>query len=418
MRNSLVGVLSLLAASSSLMAQQTWTVASGGGAQFREISAAVVAAADGDLVVVAPGVYGPVVIDGKGLTIVGRSESNGIFVSNPGFAPFATPPAITIRNLNAQQHVHLSRMQVFNFGAPRADLLVHDCAGTVWLEELFCDSYGAPALVAERCANLVVVATTAQTNATVATPSGVPLPGPGARLVDTSMHAYDSQFRGAHTILELPGFPTAALAVDGGNGIEVAGSFLQMQGCDAQGGGPSARTRGGCLLVGNGGDGIVLTRSPTAASELRLRSTVAGGARVWSTGPFCGAPPTDGIAVRSVGGRVIELSGEAHALRGGGDLVSPTTVQMEVTGTAGDFAALLVSSPVPALELLGLSLHTGPGWIDLGSAVVDRMGKANFAFAVPPLSPSLPPILAAVQAVVLDRNGDLVTSGPATLVLR
>jgi hypothetical protein len=67
---------------------------------------------------------------------------------------------------------------------------------------------------------------------------------------------------------------------------------------------------------------------------------------------------------------VIKPTRRAHASRSGGEVITPTTVRLEVTGAPGNLIGSLASSPLPAFDLLGLSLHTGTGSLDLGSAIV------------------------------------------------
>lgn len=411
--------LVLLAAAGSLHAQQTWTVAAAGGAQFTEIAAAVAAAGDGDLIVVEPGAYGPVVIDGKGLTVVGRAGMNGIFVSNPGFPPFASPPAITIQNLTAQQHVHLSDMVVFNSTVPTADLLVRDCAGTVWLERLFCDSYGAPALVVERCADVVLAASFAQTNLMAATPGGTPVPGPGARFVDSRVHGYDSQFHGSHGVLQSTGFPAPTAAADGGPGIEVVGSVVTLQGCSARGNTGSVLQVGGCLFGGNGGDGVVLASSTLAVPELRFRACdFEPGFPAGFGVVTCGPTPVAGVALRAPSGQATPLPGAARSLVGGGEVVAPGTVATEVLGAPGDVAFLFASMPAPAVDVIGLSIHLGPSLIGLGFAVADATGRASLPIVLQGMPPGMAPFAGALQALAIDAGGDLYTTGPAGLIVR
>jgi hypothetical protein len=102
---------------------------------------------------------------------------------------------------------------------------------------------------------------------------------------------------------------------------------------------------------------------------------------------------------------------------GYGEVITPATVRLEVTGAPGDLIGSLASSPLPAFDLLGLSLHTGTGSLDLGSAI-DGNGKARVSFAIPRCTANLLPILAGLQVIALDRAGNLVATGPATVVVR
>lgn len=409
--------LLLLTAAGSLAAQQAWTVAADGTAQFLDITSAIMAAGDGDLIVVKAGLYQPITIDGKALTIVGPGAS--CMMTPPPATPYLVPPSITIRNLAANQHVQLVGMSAFNFnGAPTADLLLLDCAGRVWLEDVFCDSYGAPALIAERCADIVLRNSVLQTNLAGTTPAGVPLPGPGSRFVDCVVHAYDCQFRGAHGVIQGLGFPIPVATGDGGNGIDIVGSIVTLQGGQAYGSSGSTVQTGGCVTVGNGGDGIEMSSSATSSPFLQYRDFLMQHAVPFVSGPLCGAPPAPGVDLDLRSGQAVALPGRAHLLLGAGQFVPPATATVEVRGVPGDLVALFASTPSPSIDAIGLSIHIGPSLIDLGFSVVATNGKAIMPLALQVLPPGSPPFLGALQALVVETGGNLVTTGPGTIAIR
>ncbi|MCD6176248.1 MAG: hypothetical protein J7K29_00250, partial [Candidatus Cloacimonetes bacterium] len=119
----------LLVLSSGLMAQTTYTVGTGGGYDFTTITAAIVAASDGDII----DVYGTITEEGitvdKGLTIQGQSQSSTIVqahvtagsASDRVFEITSTEAVLikdmTIRNANSSQDgggVYLNSVSTLN----------------------------------------------------------------------------------------------------------------------------------------------------------------------------------------------------------------------------------------------------------------------------------------------------------------
>lgn len=110
-----------LAASSSasLASADVLVVDSSGGGSYTEISHAIAVAADGDLVLIRPGVYfAPVVVDGVGISIVARDPDSVVMTD-----------ALTVRNVTAGGLAVLSGLQL------DSGFTIEDCAGDVQMQE-------------------------------------------------------------------------------------------------------------------------------------------------------------------------------------------------------------------------------------------------------------------------------------------
>ena len=135
------------------VAQTTWTVNAGGGAQFTSLAAAVAAAAPGDTILVQqPAMLEAVVgfTTDKGLTIVGEGGAVPI-------ATGATP--IEVVGLPAGQRFRMAGFTQIQNGELR--VRVQNCQGDVHLDNLRCrepDLFGpqGPSIRIEGCANVTL----------------------------------------------------------------------------------------------------------------------------------------------------------------------------------------------------------------------------------------------------------------------
>ncbi|GEM_PF-4848368 len=120
----------LLGMTSFLSAQTTWIVDAGGGtgSHFKDLPKAVQRAKDGDILLVRPGRYHAVTIQGKGLSILGGS---GVEIMPP-----ASQQAFTVSGLPAKSKVHIRGLSFteWPFGASES-LLISSCKGLVLIEE-------------------------------------------------------------------------------------------------------------------------------------------------------------------------------------------------------------------------------------------------------------------------------------------
>ena len=114
--------LAFCVCASSLLAQGGPIVvvdaANGPGTNFVDVQAAVLAAPDGSVLLVRPGAYAPVTIDGKGVTVLAESS-------------FTIQGSLSILNTNAQQRVVVRGFVMGGFGN---NVVLSNAAGPVTLD--------------------------------------------------------------------------------------------------------------------------------------------------------------------------------------------------------------------------------------------------------------------------------------------
>jgi hypothetical protein len=413
----------LLAAAPAIAAQAVWTVDDSGGADFAVLQHAIDAAADGDAIVVEPGVYAPIRIDGKGLRLHARLDAATIFN-----APVAgvDEEAVVIANLAAGQAVVLDGLSVQSFLAGSPSVVhVRDCAGPVWLQRTFVDAYGAPALHVEASTSVVLDQGLMQTNLTAPTDLGVPQPGPGALVESGSrLFAYDTDFRGSHGPFGFGGAPPVHGAQDGGHGLLIVDSEVHLSAGGAFGGAGSTFDDGACLQGGDGGSGAVLVGAGGAPPVLRFTGTLFQG----SIGGFaepCAPPPSAGVGIEPGPGAVADsLQAPRFAELKPGLRAPGEPLSIVVHGQAGDlFVVFATLGGMPALSVptgvpLGaLDLHVLPAPLVLLFTGVLTGPAFGAAVIAPPLPPGVLAVQPALQSFVLGANGFPHTCAPLGLTL-
>jgi hypothetical protein len=168
---------------------------------------------------------------------------------------------------------------------------------------------------------------------------------------------------------------------------------------------------------GNGGNGIEAFSASTV--QLLDDITVAGpGGHAGSGGAsYPGSPGQDRIA--SGGGTIVDLSGTAK------HFISPTPVRentiatLTFRGVSGETVKLLIARTpgfvFDALEngvlLLGAPIRT----VNMG--VIPASGVLNVQLPIPSIGPVLDASLLQLQARFTDSQGNVVLSGPSTMVI-
>ncbi|MFM1871637.1 MAG: hypothetical protein RL398_1059 [Planctomycetota bacterium] len=398
----------------SLSAQQTWTVNAAGGAQFVDIGAAVAAAASGDAIVVAAGAYAPFVVDGKSLVIVGTNVN----VVTPGIGAGPVPPTIEIKNLGAGQMLRMAGIGITHFVPGPAALRVADCTGTVWVESAFVDAFGAPSIVVERCADVVLAECTAQTNRGTVTASGAPISLPGARLVDATVRIVGGEYRGSTGVLQGAAFPQLSAPPNGGDGLVAVDAQVRIASGRFLGGAGTSYWTGTCTIGGNGGDGVQTETLGGTPTLVRADGPfLQGGGGGNST---CGGTAVPGVWVNMLAGLFVLDPGYGRILRCAPTVTGPAALPIEVVGRPGDLAIVCVGLPVASGAVLGLpmSLSTSQPIVTLGTVSIGLFGRATLQVAIPALPPGLPDLQYAVQSLVLDAAGGPTATNPRTLLLR
>lgn len=416
---ALVALNFLLAASPAAQGA-LWTVAQGGGADFTEIQAAVDAAADGDVLEIASGFYAPVAITGKGLTLLGKGAVT-IASLNPG----GPPEVLAIEGLGPAQSVVIDGLAVFRFQPGQSGTVrIEGCAGPVWLQNMFVDSYGAEALAVEASSSVVLDRCLLQTNLSSPGPSGEPHPAPGARAEHGArVFAYGTDFRGSHGFLTGAGLPLLSAPLDGGAGLVLVDSEAHLTGGALHGGTGSSFDTGSCLTAGDGGAAAELATAGGSGSLLVVAGTLveAGGQGFFE--PGCGAP-VPGVPFDVQAGSVVDAGGPARlTAMAEGSVEAGALAHASAAGAPGDLFFLFASgAPAPALSLplslsSSLDLHLALAPLVLVHAQALPTGLASFALPTPFLPIGVAVATPALQGLFVDTLGAPHASTPHALAL-
>ena len=359
------------------------------------LQAAIDAAADGDVLLLAGGFHGiDVVIDGKALTLATDDVVQ------------AAMAQLTVRNLPAGSRVLLRGLLVTgtSLGA-QAGLTVEQCADSVWIEGCTLrgddgafsgDQGGAGLEVREAHAVMVSRSTLAGGPGGAehcthfgCTPAG--LGGPGLAVHDglAALHDCDvTAGQGGDT--EGTDDPVAG----GGAGVRVSGDgFVLLSG---------SRTTGGA-----GGDSLVSTPEGIGGGDALVVEDPGG--HVWRLdselvpGAGCFGTP-DGVAVVAPGGALIHFPGEARDIAVPSPLREGESSTLTVTGAPGDLAGYFwgfTPDTVPLLDNKGVFALGAPfqGVFVLG---VNATGTWELPFTVPDLPLGFEHLTFLVQVVAQD----------------
>lgn len=382
MRHALA-LVALSAPCSVASAQSVLVVdaAGGAGSTHTQVSAAVAAAASGDLIVVRAGSYGSFAVSGKSLSIQAEPGAQVTIETSPG-----SFGQIAVRNLAADQ-----RVDVRGFDVPlgseglllRPAFLVEDCAGAV---------------VAEDCRFRASF---------IGHPAGGN--GEGAKVLGSASVSF--------VRCTIEGLPSGAPPTFFSDGLGVCGSDVQLYDCQVSG--IYAVTLVGGSLFASGG---------TLFGE---RSAV----RVGTPGVFLcsGAAPhaatfLDAELVFHAGFPDVEVSaGTASVLPGASRTygVSSPVREGEVAfeayaGEPGDFAVLVVAltlePAVPFFEFSGFA-HVGPAALVIGRGIVGPGGVLFVPVVIPELDPGMAGISLYEQAVMIGVGGEIVLTDGVALQL-
>ncbi len=407
----LTRALIVLALSTPLAAQATWTVDDDGPADFASIQAAVDAAADGDTLLVRAGNYLPTVIDGKGLVIQGE----GAVVLQYFFVQGAT---LEIRNLAADQAVHLRGVELDAFaGAEETTAVVSSCAGPVLFEDCFINGVGQ-AVSVQQCASVtfsrceLVAPPTFASVAPFIFLGFVPYLGLGA--TNSNVFLYDCLVQGSSGVDAHSEIIVFIPPGTSGSGVSLTSSTLFASGSVLAGGsGGGASTH--CYAGASGAPGLRLFGGSVANLQGCTLLGGAGGAGA------CGHPDgADSPAVEVISGDVHELPGSARAFHGSSPIVEGTATNVHLEGEPGDAALLHVQlSAAPALFFpqYGAALHLPFGFAVVPLGVLPPSGVLDLPFPVPALPPGLESFRAVGQVLFVGASGGFFEGGPSTLLI-
>ncbi len=424
--------LSFLLGLSPIFAQSTWVVDTNGSGDFLELATAVLSAADGDTILVRPGTYEPVTVDGKGLWIQGQGE---VIVAT-GNPLLPAKPALRARNLNASQSLSLRGLKFHEFSllAEFDNRLVtlDDNAGSVVFEDCV---FGAPPgtsfpysngiaypLSISDCASVAMQRCTSVGPSTVTyfdPVTGFPF-GPvvyqGLGVIDSRVALYDSTFLGGDGVFAMDSALGAWGPFDGGHGLALVHADVVAVGCNFEGGSALPALPQVCSAGGNGTAGMSLAAVANSTAQLLDCSVMGGFGAPGSCGLPAGfdAPDLDD----SLGGAVLH-PGTARRAVVPSPVVEASTFPATFEGVPGDLALLLVS---PTFDLLTpianlpQAIHVGlPTWL-LVLGAVPTSGVLSTTLQVPPLPAGVLSAQRALQFAALS-GFDAFDAGPSALLV-
>ncbi|MCB9898187.1 MAG: right-handed parallel beta-helix repeat-containing protein [Planctomycetes bacterium] len=378
-----------LAVPSRLVAQTVHYVGSGG---FGSVAEAVLAASDGDLVLVADGYtnFDFIHLDGKGLTIVseGRSTLRTLALS-------AEPETLIVRNLAADQRVVVRGLELTTTNTdPETAVLVEDCAGPVVLEDCDVHPNNGIGLHAR--------------NATSVTAHGCVLSGGFGQFAVTGLRVDDSRvFLHGCEVLGGDGndafqdffFPVTPNG-DGGDGAWIFGASEVFASGGSIRGGDGGSPATFCFPGGDAGSGVRLGNG-SDAPLLRTRDVDIGpGATTPGT---CGQPAgLPGVSEIAQSGAHVTLTGNAHDMTMSAPVVAGDDVTLTFHGEPGEALVLLLSPDVmpghyfPASELV---LHLALPFADVPLGVLPASGELDLVVSVPSVPAGLDGVTLAAQAL-------------------
>lgn len=360
---------------------------------FTSIQAAVDAATDGDLILVDSGSYQETVhIVGKGLTVQG-SGNVALFLPPAGPTGVAL---LDIRDLTTSQEVHfraISLIRVTGLAGHAAHIV--DCAGPVWLEEIFLDTYDGHGVVVEHSGNVVLSDLFIQSNAASKDELGEALPSHGLVVSGGSLvHAFQIFASGSHTP---PLFTVNPLPATGGSG----GSFLID----------------GCLTAAPGGPALETVIDLGPFTEISLKSTqlVAGISGTADAGCAVQPPPTPAVVDPADG--VKTVPGSARLLSVPSVPTPLGAFELQIQGQPDEafavFASGGVTSGTDLPNVIGLSFLDASSLFLVSVGGLDGLG---FGGLVDTFANPGPAVQVHVQAVLIDGNGQLHLTDPGSIL--
>jgi hypothetical protein len=368
--------------------------AGGSGAQFADIPPAVVAAADGDVILVRPGIYSSFDVVGKGLRLIGDVT--------PSTSVKIISGRSRVRDLPADRDVVVSDMRL------SGGLELTDCDGQVLVQgvtfgNLFLGTpmlFAQPALDVRRCGSVVLARShVGGYQAPSALPFGVM--GPiGIHLEDSDLFAWDSTVEGGKgadgqdVAGQQPSMPTEGFA-----GISIIRSTLVGDELHVSGGPGGDGTNGPLLgCTGGGGGGTALLCSdPAADVDLRASGLLAGPGGQPGASDCWPGPPGDSFSLlggqlslhagehRNYGIPPVAREGETVPLTIQCGLASAGTVVVWIVSTRGQLSPLgfpagaLLSWSPEVVSILGLANPTGSM---LAWQTVPELGGGAQAFQI------------------------------------
>ncbi|HEX6811004.1 MAG TPA: hypothetical protein VF384_05205 [Planctomycetota bacterium] len=357
---------------------QTFLVdaASGPGTNFTDLPPAIAAVPDGAILLVRPGSYGPIALNGKGLSILATA---------PGVVLAPGGTSIHVQNLSASQAFTLRGVRA-QLGSVFVIALVLNCAGPVLFDgyeftsnQTFSSVFstglrvqGSPQVVLRNCTIQARLALDAQSSAVT---------------------AESCELRGHD------GFFVPHVGTYPGSGIQCSSSSIELSRCRVFGGaGVTMSTPLGPANT-NPGPAILLYSSTARLSEDATSLYQAG--QLTGGSPLAAIEGSQSAVVRSPQAVLFGSQGGAAVAASVSDTIRPLpslrtitappggTMVAEVTTPPGELVVLVFGAPMPPIAVPGFD---GALWLDPTSVVLAAAGvplagqPLTTAAAVPPIA--------------------------------
>ncbi len=374
---------------------ETYLVASDGSGDFTSVSAAQIAAAPGDVIVVRAGVYAGAATVTDSLTIVAEQSQSAILSGS-----------LVVNQLPAGASVVIRGMILDSGLGGASNFSVNDSQGQVSFEDCLIAAGGLSLFGATDA--LRITNSSATLSRCTLLNSGGQLATDAAtlRVVDSSVNLYDCLVVGATGSPSLDGLTSILLE---GN----VGSTLFASGCTLSGGDGGVGTQdamGTCANGGNGGD--VINIGPTSHATL-LDTTLdpgSGGA----AGGFTCVPGSDGAGIAGLG-LLDELDGAARSFSVSSPVEDGAIATTAFSGEPFDLVLQGISlaaanDPLPAFS--GQLVIRQPLLLLLNAGSLSSAGTLTLQYPVA-LFPGLTELQFFEQSVFLGTDGKFVLSAPS-----
>ncbi len=367
------------------------------GADHTDFGLAVEAAAEGDVLLLRPGVHDAaaserVIIDGKSLVVVAEVQGPDAILDF----------GLVVRNLGAGQSfvargVSFTGAAAVSFGQYQVE--VTDNVGPVWFEDCIFDDAGTIASAGP----LHVLRSAAVTfhRCSLGGARGTPL-----RSTDSEVHLYETDLIG------FDGPPDTKFGASGGDAAVISGGELFAQGSLFQGGDGGLSPFSS--YSGDGGDCLALLEDPVVRHlDCAFEPGLA---------PLAGVSSgLDGVVFHDFdGGAVIEAwPGSSWFFVASTPVREGDLLDVTVQGPPSH-VFFLTWSLAPGATLLpgkGISVAVSLPFFFLPIAALPPSGALAFPFVVPELGPAFEALVVHMQAGFSGPKGELATTGGTAIVL-
>ena len=359
-------LLPLLALVATPSAQTVHVVdqANGPGTDFTDLTSAVAAASDGDVLLVRSGDYADVLsLSGKGLVVTADAGAS-VSVSE-----------IVVENLTDAQFAAVRGIDVTNAFSAANSLCVLDCEGAVWMEDIEVATGASPfvqgSAFVRDCSTVVF-------NGCRIDPPVSSLAFATFLIQRAAVHLYETEVTGISfgTAVFFPSAGSPAVSMTDGELYLHAATLTGGKGSDGSAIDPNA---------GDGGPGLL---ADGVSAVTVVESTVQGGAS--GTPAAGGVAGQSGAAFEINGGTLTQLPNTARLFATPSPIREDATTSVDFVGDAGDLVFVAVAAAPRSVATTPGSL-VGPLLLESPLSIVPfgtlpASGQLSDSFPVPDIS--------------------------------